>query len=153
MARSHAASTGASSNQRDPILAERLDPNIRGATPLCTPSTQLEDTQVARRNSEPQRPIQQQSRRRVAAAADSVSCYYSKGCKHSKYACLAAKQACTTRCKHKGNELCVNRYGTSTQRPATATLRATPIPRVPRAPALALALIPVVTNDQFALLL
>lgn len=158
IARSYTASIGTLSNQRDPILVERLNLNIRSTTPLYTPSTQLvdiqlNDTQVARRNSDPQRLIQQQSSRHVTAAADSVLYYYSKGCKYSKYTYLATKQVYTTCYKYKGNKLYVNRYGTLTQRPATTTLQAIPIPRALRALALALALILVVTNNQFVLLL
>lgn len=61
-ARLYTANTRASTLQRKPTLIERLNPNERNATPLVTagrPNTLdlTDDTQLARRNSEPLRLI------------------------------------------------------------------------------------------------
>ena len=123
--RSHAANTGASTSRRDPILAERLDPNNRQATPPCEAGP--EATQVARRSGEPHRPIQIQANRHVPVPDHFEKCSCTRGCLKGKCACLAAQLPCTGRCKHPAHgSPCQNRFGTATPRPMTAAPRSTP---------------------------
>lgn len=152
--RSHTASIGVLTSQRDPLLIERLNPNNRNTTPLGKANNIV----LARRNSEPQRLIQEQARRRVATNSSTVRYNYTKGYGYGKYACLAAKQAYTPRCKYKG-EIYTNRFGTLVQRLAIAILRATlratpiPIPIVRATAAPTASILGTITNQQLAQLL
>lgn len=115
LALSYKIGTSNSTNTRERISAEHSDLNTVGS------DDDDEATQLARRNSKLQVPIQQQPNCRAAPPEGKVSCSYSTGCTYSRYLCLKAGRPCNTRCKHK-EKACNNVYGTALERPITAAL-------------------------------
>lgn len=106
---------GASSNVRDRISTKYDDPNLVG--------NEDNEATLARRNSELQRPIQQQANRYIVAPSGKV--YYNciTSYVYSRYACLKSKSLYNARYKHKGYTY-ENKFGTILERLLTTALLA-----------------------------